>query len=111
MVVENLHLPICVLGEPLVHFKKIIGKKPGLLSPGTGSDFDDNILTIQRILGDQKLFEFCLQVLLFFVQTVDLIPCQLVDFQVIILEKLQTLIDSDSNRLIVFKYNNNFAEV
>jgi hypothetical protein len=51
---NDVDLPLVALGETLVHAQHFLGEQGGFVAAGAGADFEDDVLVVVRILGDEQ---------------------------------------------------------
>jgi hypothetical protein len=100
VVIHHLYLPVAALGITAVHFIEVAGKQAGFVAAGTGPDFQQNVLLIQGIFGDQQLLELLFQAFFFPFQAFDLLFGQIFDLRIIIPEQLEALVELGIDLLI-----------
>ena len=54
---EHLHLPAFLLGEARVHAEDFGGNPPGLVAARAGADFEDDVLFVVGVLGQEQHFQ------------------------------------------------------
>ncbi len=64
MMGEDFHLPPAVLGIAGIHAEQIAGKEPRFLPTGAGPDFQNDILGVVGVFGQQQHFQILLELLL-----------------------------------------------
>ena len=57
---EHLDLPALLLGEARIHAEDFGGKERSLVAAGAGADFDDDVLLVVRIFGQEQDLQFFL---------------------------------------------------
>ena len=55
---QDFDLPALLLGEARVHAEDLGGEERGLVAAGAGADFEDDVLLVVRILGQQQHLQF-----------------------------------------------------
>ena len=70
--IGNGELPTHFFAEFLIHAQQVSGKKSRFITTGTGPDFQNGILAVGRIFGDEQLFELFFQLFFLGFQLIEL---------------------------------------
>ncbi len=91
MAAHDLQFPAPAFGIAAVHPEKNACKQSGFLTAGSGTDFDQHVFVVIRILGHEKLFEFFIKLFFFKSQGGDFFPRQFLDFRIAVFEHFHAL--------------------
>ena len=67
-------------------------KQSGLVTPGTGANFENHVLVVQGVLGNQQDLQFFLEAFLFRFQSLDLFGRHGFDLGVVIVEQIEAVV-------------------